>query len=804
MKTKYILIFIFILFINFSFSQTIRVIDFHNQTPIENVAIFNSDNTKTALTDKNGYANIDSFNENDIFTFQHPSYNDISLTYEALKVNDFIIKLHESVIKLSEFVFSASKWEQNKNEVPNKIVTISAKEIEFENPQTTADLLSISNEVFIQKSQLGGGSPMIRGFAANSILLVVDGVRMNNAIYRSGNLQNVISIDPNIIQSSEIIFGPGSIIYGSDALGGVIDFHTKDVKLAFGESTTRLSANSMLRYSTANNEESGHIDFNFAKKKWGFLTSVSFSDYDDLKMGTMHNDIYERHEYVGEINGQDTILQNSDPNVQKFSGYNQINLMQKIRFKPNNNIDITYNFQYSNTSDIPRYDRLTQYSNGKLKYAKWDYGPQKWMMNALNVNLTDVSSLFDDAKITLAFQDLEESRIDRKYKSETLRTRTEKVKAYSLNFDLDKKLSPKNTLFYGVEAIYNKVVSTGIKENILTRIEEPTASRYPDGKNSYYSLAAYGSFKSNINEKFTFTSGLRFNNTSLNSTFIDTSFYDFPFNKIDINNNAVTGSIGLVFKPEKYWQFNVNISSGFRAPNLDDVAKVFDSEPGNVVVPNKNLKPEYVYNIDFSINKNFAGKAKISTTVFYTRLIDAMVRRDFTINGKDSIMYDGELSKVEAVVNAGKAYIYGGSVSFLANITNDFIFKTFITYTHGEDDQNIPLRHVSPLFGSTSFLYKLKNTEIEFYTNYNGEVSYKNLAPSERDKAYLYAKDSDGNPYSSAWFTINLKASYQLTSKLQIDAGIENILDYRYRPYSSGICAPGRNFIIAIRGKLGK
>ncbi|MBI9037835.1 MAG: TonB-dependent receptor [Bacteroidales bacterium] len=802
MKFKFSLAIFIILFNIFSFSQTIKVIDFHNQTPIENVAIYNSDNTKTALTDKYGNANIDKLNKNDILTFQHPSYNNVTLTYDAIKASNFIIKLHESFIKLSEFVVSASKWEQNKNEVPNKIVSISAKDVELENPQTAADLLGTSNEVFIQKSQLGGGSPMIRGFSANSILLVIDGVRMNNAIYRSGNLQNVISLDPNIIQSSEIIFGPGSIIYGSDALGGVIDFHTKKVKLAFGNNSTNLSTNSMLRYSTANNEKSGHIDFNFGKKKWGFLTSVSFSDYDDLKMGTIHNDIYERHEYVGKINGQDTILKNKDPNSQKFSGYNQINLMQKIRFRLNKNIDINYNFQYSNTSDIPRYDRLIQYSKGELKYAKWNYGPQKWMMNALNIKLSDISQLFDEAKITLAFQDLEESRIERKFKSETLRIRTEKVQAYSMNFDLDKKLSKKNTLFYGIEAIYNKVVSTGIEENILTGNETPTASRYPDGKNNYYSLAAYGSFKSNINKKFTFTSGLRFNYTSLNSTFIDTSFYDFPFNKIDINNNAITASIGLVFKPENRWQFNINISSGFRAPNLDDVAKVFDSEPGNVVVPNENLKPEYVYNMDFSINKNFNDKAKISTTIFYTRLIDAMVRRDFSINGKDSIMYDGELSKVEAVVNAGKAYIYGGSISVLANFSNNFIFKTFLTYTHGEDDENIHLRHVSPLFGSTSLLYKIKNTEIEFYANYNGEISYKNLAPSEREKAYMYAIDGNGNPYSPAWFTINLKTSYQMTPNLQIGAGIENILDYRYRPYSSGICASGRNFIISLRGKL--
>ena len=123
-------------------------------------------------------------------------------------------------------------WEEDKKEVPVKINTITKKEADFFNPQTSADLLTASNEVFVQKSQLGGGSPMIRGFAANSVLLVIDGVRMNNAIYRSGNLQNVISLDPNTIERTEVIFGPGSIIYGSDALGGVFSFTSRNPVLS--------------------------------------------------------------------------------------------------------------------------------------------------------------------------------------------------------------------------------------------------------------------------------------------------------------------------------------------------------------------------------------------------------------------------------------------------------------------------------------------------------------------------------------------------------------------------------------------
>ena len=224
--------FLFIFFIWFStivFSQKIQVLDITNLQPIENVAIFNLQQSKTALTNVSGNADISGFNANDTLFFQHPSYQEIIMPYQVITSLDYSINLTRSTVNLSEVVVSASKWEQKREEVPNKITSIDVKEISYQNSQTTADLLGNTNEVFVQKSQMGGGSPMIRGFSANSVLLVIDGVRMNNAIYRSGNLQNIISLDPNIIENAEIIFGPGSIIYGSDALGGVMDFHTQKV-----------------------------------------------------------------------------------------------------------------------------------------------------------------------------------------------------------------------------------------------------------------------------------------------------------------------------------------------------------------------------------------------------------------------------------------------------------------------------------------------------------------------------------------------------------------------------------------------
>ena len=223
---------------------------------------------------------------------------------------------------------------------------------------------------------------------------------------------------------------------------------------------------------------------------------------------------------------------------------------------------------------------------------------------------------------------------------------------------------------------------------------------------------------------------------------------------------------------------------------------IFD--PG-VIVPNKNLKPEYAYNIDLGIQKEITDVATLSVTGFYTYLTNAFVRRDFTFNEQDSIMYRDELSKVLAVVNADKAYIYGFSASAKFDLPYNLNFESIINYTHGKDQDGITLRHAAPLFGSTRLTYTKKDITASVFADYNGEISYKNLAPSEQDKPYMYATDKNGNPYSPAWWTLNLMISYNLKNWATINFGLENILDNRYRPYSSGIVAPGRNLIIGLR-----
>lgn len=774
-------------------AQEVFVYDSKTGSAIGGVLIFSS--SRSSETDQFGKADLNMFEENDELIFQHSSYLKLKTTLKKIWSQNYRIKLIEDPVSLDEIVISANRREQSKQEVPNKIVSIDANDIAFENPQTAADLLESKGGIFIQKSQMGGGSPMIRGFSANRLLLVVDGIRMNNAIYRNGNLHNVISLDPSSIKHTEVIFGPSSVMYGSDALGGVLHYQTLSPKLSTSE-LYKHSHQVSARYSSANFEKTIHAHLNFGTERWATLTSISFSDFDDLLMGTNGPDEYLRYNYVLPGN-PDQIKTNSNNRKQVESGYNQYNILQKFRFRPNKHWDLNYAFHFSKSSNIPRYDRLIQTSDDVLKYAEWYYGPQEWKLHAVQVKHRGKSGLFDALNLIAAWQEYKESRHSRKLHAETVTNREENLDALSFNLDLDKKLDKNNFIFYGIEGNYNLVHSSAAKGNIHSGNTERTSSRYPDGSESS-SLAAYLSYKLSLNKRFTFHAGSRYTFTWLDGTF-DTQFFDFPDDHFSNRHSSLTGNIGLVYRPTPNWQLNATVSKGFRSPNIDDIAKVFDSAPGVLIVPNPDLKPEYATNLELGVIRSYSSKAKFELNLFYTFLNKVMVRRDFTLNGQDSVLYEGEMSKVQALLNADYAHIYGGSFSLEYFFDQKFSSRNSVTLNFGEDNEGLPVRHVAPLFGSSHLIYNDGRTKFDFYLKYNGSFAYEDLAQSERDKAYLYAVDENGNPYSPAWMTFNVKSSFLLYKKYHLNLGVENILSKRYRPYSSGIVAPGRNFILSLR-----
>jgi len=788
-------------------AQKITVLDQSTLKPIEMVTIVSQNPGASAITDVNGQVDISSFKGSELIQLAFLGYSPIKTSYVEIEKKNFRMLMSPTTIMLDNVVISATRWEQPGKDVPQKVTTITSKHVALQNPQTAADMLGSSGEVFVQKSQQGGGSPMIRGFAANRLLYTIDGVRMNTAIFRAGNIQNVISLDPFAIESSEVLFGPGSVIYGSDAIGGVMSFKTLTPQLSTTDKPL-VKGNAVARYSSANNERTGHFDISIGGKKWASVTSFSSFDFDDLRMGSYGPDEYLRPFYVQRIDSVDIVVTNDDPKLQRPTGYSQINLMQKLRFKPNKKWDFQYGFHYSETSEFSRYDRhIEQLANGLPRSAVWNYGPQKWMMNNLTISNSANNLLYNEVSIRLAQQYFEESRIDRNFSGGQrfrLRTNLEQVQAYSVNADFVKTAN-KHKLFYGVEYIRNDVVSTGSAINITNNAPIPVADRYPNS--TWSSYAAYLNYRYKISEPLVLQAGVRFNQFNLESDFTRTQeFFPFDFTSAEINNSATTGSLGLVYQPNAKWRISVNLSSGFRAPNVDDIGKIFDFAGGEVVVPNPNLSAENAYNAELNISKIFGESVKLDLTGFYTYLDNALVRREFQVNGQDSILFDGELSKVYAIQNAAFATVYGFHFGFEIKLPQGFGLSTRFNYQLGieeTDDGDINRsRHAAPAFGISRFTYTYDKLQLELNAVYSAGVTHENLNPEERQKPVLYAKDTDGNPWSPSWYTLNFKALYQLSDVLSISAGIENITDQRYRPYSSGITAPGRNYVAALRANF--
>ncbi len=774
-------------FVAFSANAQIIVVSDINGNPVADAKI--SDGKSVVYTTEKGMADISVFAGKDI-TISKDGFYTVTLSWDKLENMNFKLSLYPNTFEIEEVVVSANKWEQPRSEVSADIVPVDISTVAQLAPQTAADLLGETGKVFIQKSQLGGGSPMIRGFAANRVLIVVDGVRMNNAIYRSGNLQNVINIDPYSLGSSEIILGPASNMYGSDAIGGVMDFHTKMPEFSSSKKPL-VTGNFNTALWSADKAYTGHVDLNVGFSKIAFLTSFTRSSFSDMRMGSYGPDDYLRPFYQARIEGKDTLIPNSDPRLQVPSGFDQTYFMQKVSLAPSKNTILTYAFHYSTTSDVPRYDRLIQPSDDGLKYAQWYYGPQKWIMHHLQLLTYGKGALFDKLRVTASYQNYSESRHDRKFGSTDLRERYENVKVYTLNADLLKTLSRKTTVFYGLEGVYNYVSSTGFITNIETNQTDIYPSRYPDGS-EYESFAVYSQFKTKLTDRLILDYGLRYTFVYLHAPF-DTTFYKFPFTEANLPNSAPSGSFGFVYSLNQKLKYKFNFSTGFRAPNIDDVGKVFDSEPGKVIVPNKDLQPEYVYSVETGWHY-YGEKLYTDFTVFYSYLDNAMVRDDFEFDGQDSIIYDGVLSRVQALVNADYAQVYGLEATLAVGITDFLKWKNNFVWSKGYDSNGEPLRHIPPAYASSYLIFENnKGLHAQVFAVYNSEIPYDKLAPSEQDKPHLYAKDPDGNPYCPSWWTLNFSLSWKINN-MELTAGVKNILDKRYRPYSSGITAAGRDF----------
>jgi hemoglobin/transferrin/lactoferrin receptor protein len=758
----------------------------------------------------------------DTLIAQYTSMATTLITYDELANRNFILELLPLSITLETPVIVGRRDEL----APNLIYAtevVSGEDIERLQSRTSAEAMANLSGVFVQQSQFGGGSPVIRGFEANRVLLVVDGVRMNNAIYRNGHLQNAITIDPNALDQLELIYGAGALAYGSDAIGGVIHFRTRRPRYQNGEN--QITGGATLGYSTAANVRSGVGWLEYGGKRWAGLTQFSHATASDLRSGAQRPDGFpnygQRNEFIERINGEDQIVQNDQPNLQVGTGYQQTNLLQKFRFRLQEQLELDLNFQYSTSSDVPRYDALTERRNGQLRWAEWNYGPQTRLMGSARLTDRRPTKFYDVANYLISTQFIEEDRLRRRFEDPLRENSLVDVLVHNLQIDFAKDLG-KLELRYGIDARYDEVDSQGF----LTDINSPGErlpglnSRYPSAGSSLATVGTYGDLSYHLGSAWLIRGGLRYSGQQLRATFSADDPVDWPedyLNGITNTDDALTGALGIRYNGLRQ-QWRLQFSQGFRAPNIDDFAK-FRERNGFIQVPNPNLSPERSNTLETGYGwTDPTGRLYLSAGIYHTWLNQAIVRRDGTLpNGDGFFVSRGDTLRTQTNANAESARVYGFDLGLRWDIMKNLRLNSNFHWLRGRRNQlapdgailDLPQDHIPPAYGMTSLSYQTTKWTLETRFRYqlakaaedyavasisgNAQTGYSLDRTGTSDNFELSPVDPDTGHFagSYAWWTANLYVEYRPSPPWAIRLKAENLLDRHYRTFSSGVSAPG-------------
>jgi hemoglobin/transferrin/lactoferrin receptor protein len=784
-------------------SEPFQTVKSDGLTPIPFVVVFNKNSGQSVMTDINGNATVLRATMSDTLIFQSIGFMDM-VVYPGNRIPEKI-RLIEDLISLGTAeVVSQGLVDAQDASLSMRVdgaVTIPRPVVPLEVPQNSAELLWATGSVMVQQSQQGGGSPILRGFEANRILLVVDGVRMNNAIYRSGHLQNAITVDSQVLERTDVLLGPNSILFGSDALGGVIHYHTRTPKLG----AKNVSIRSSMAYRTPNSGRSGHIDVEVSRLGWASLTSISRSVYGDLQMGRwrMHGDATWGLDslYVERINGKDSMRVNESPEMQKGSGYQQTDFLQKFRFRAGPGI-LDVNFQFSTSSNVPRYDVSSDWSNNQLKWAEWDYGPQKRFLTsakyARQLHRWNVSW-----ESQVALQQIEESRIKRRFGEVWREIQTEDVRVLNGYTTLNKRWYSGLSVTAGLSAAWDDVTSRAKQVHVADTDSLQTAmTRYPSGGSSLTTQGIFATAQWPW-RAHRIAAGIRWSQSQLKAQFLPNERYTLPFDRLNTKNGALTGGISGQWNGTGPWMGMTSLSTGFRHPNVDDVGKVRE-KGGFVMIPNDSLQPEYLTSLEQGLTWNLQNRDIMLFTItgFASFLNHAIVPQDASLNGASMFWIDGDSARVQTHVNADQAVIAGGRFEIKAQLSEKCGFETAVNWTWGrqmskDEETSRPMAHIPPVFGRIALDYERRLWSVECNILFSAQKPRANFGGFATDNLDLML--ATGAP---AWWTFNVESELELHPSLKLRLGLRNIFDMHYRVFASGISAAGRGLYLSLNASF--
>jgi outer membrane receptor protein involved in Fe transport len=646
-----------------------------------------------------------------------------------------------AVISIQEVIITSQRVPQKEAVIPYSVNSISRKEMDNLNPRTTPETLMSTNGIFVQKTNHGGGSPFIRGLTGNQTLLLIDGIRLNNSIYRYGPNQYLNTIDPFSIDKIEVVKGTGSVQYGSDALGGALQVFTKEPVL--NTESQEFHGNVLGKYMTGDMEKTGRAELQYSSQKLAAFAGGTYRDFGDL------------------IGGKNT-------GKQSPSGYNEYAFDTKLAFAVKDNIQLTLANQFLRQENVPIYHKVVL-ENYKLN----EFDPQQRMLTYARLNIQGRQKLFKQVKLIASWQQGIEGRSFQKNGSSILTRERDEINTLGLTADVSSRLSNKWTANSGIEIYHDQVGST--KSDITDSGNGSSTTKrglYPDNS-KYSSYSVYTLHRIDFG-KWIFDGGVRFNAFQI-------IISDATLGEVKISPEAMVFNTSAMYNFSQAHHVYTTFSSGFRAPNIDDMGTLgivdFRYE-----VPAYDLKPEKSRNYELGYKLSLP---KFSGTIaaYYMDLNQLITR--VKIEGQ---MIDGyQVYKKE---NVEEAYIQGLEATAKWKPLSAFEINGGVSYTYGQSiTKNEPLRRIPPLNGRLAGTYSLK----KFFTT--AEL----LFAEKQDR--LAAGDKSDNRIPSGgtpgWQVVNLFAGYQLAS-VKFNVGLQNLFNEDYRTHGSGINGIGRSAFLSI------
>ena len=644
------------------------------------------------------------------------------------------------VKNLGEVVFTAERKNNFRFHTPYSIEIIRRKELIDLNPRTTPEALQVINGVFVQKTNHGGGSAFVRGLTGNQILTLVDGIRLNNSTFRFGPNQYLNTIDVFSTDRIEVAKGTGSVQYGSDALGGVIQVFSREPD--FTEAGDKWKANLTGRYMSHEMDKTIRAEGSYHSKNFAVFGGITSRNFGDV--------------WGGDTTG-----------VQIPSGYDEMAFDLKAKIRAGDKWQLTLAHQFVQQNDVPVYHRV------KLEdYFVNEMDPQQRMLNYARLNLFPGSAWINQLEFTVSWQQSLEVRNSQKNGTTVLRKEEDRVNTIGITADMTSLINKNWSANSGIELYTDKVNSSREDINTLTSAFVAKRGLYPDdskyGNYSIYSLhhLNYGRWRFDI--------GARYN-------FFNIQIKDSALGDVSLTPSCLVGNAGILFNLSSKQNLFFNYSTGYRAPNVDDMGTLgivdFRYE-----VPAHDLLPERSGNFELGY-KFSSGKFLASASIFYMKLENLVTR--IKVDSQEISGYP-----VYKKENVESAFINGAEAEIRWMITSSFSLGSSIAYAYGQNEtKNEPLRRIPPLNGRSYFSYR--KGKLFLQTEFMFASKQDRLAQGDKDDNRI---PKGGTP---GWQVLNLYGGYELKF-VRFNLGLQNIFNEDYRTHGSGINGYGRSFWISV------